>query len=202
MRRRRRSFEQNCKENFIFFLGSREIVVHDNITFASILLLKCSATALQNHLCPPSSTNPTRNSQHWETERERERDWQLGRKDGRTKGRKDDRCTPYRFTLGVSIQRRWKRVHITIASLQTPSTPSPPHLFQLPAEKRTKEPCFQTPTITWTTSQSLRACIFPPLIGHLCFGKGLGERREGKGRVKGPTSTQGTLYSDYVSFKK
>lgn len=88
MRRRRRSFEQNCKDNlskdfYHYNFGSREIVVHHNITFASVVLLKNSAAALQHHLCPshkPNKKQPTLKN----TEKQREREWRLGQKDEHT----------------------------------------------------------------------------------------------------------------------
>lgn len=69
------------------FLGSREIVVHHTITFASAVLLKNSAAALQHHLCPshkPNKKQPTLKTTEKHRERERERAWRLGRKDEQT----------------------------------------------------------------------------------------------------------------------
>ena len=88
MRRRRRGFEQNCKDilyqkTLSLFLGSREIVVHHKITFASIVLLKNSAAALQHHLClshKPTKKQPTLKN----TEKQREGEWRLGQKDEHT----------------------------------------------------------------------------------------------------------------------
>lgn len=123
------------------------------------------------------------------------------------KGRKDDRCTPYRFTLGISIQRRWKRVHITIASLQTPSTPSPPHLFLCQLKKNERKSLFSDADHYLDhPPQSLRACIVPTIDWPSLLGKGLGEGRGGS-KVQRPrkahyTQTMFLLKNNTRSCKK
>lgn len=188
MRRRRRGFEQNCKDilyqkTLSLFFGSREIVVHHKITFASIVLLKNSAAALQHHLClshKPTKKQPTLKNTEKQKQREcvRERE----REAVKTKGRSLHTVQAHARDTKALKKRAYKN---SISTNPFQPLLSFHSLFQLLTEKNERENlCFQTPPLPEPPS-SILACLHcsHPLIGHLCFVK---ERREG--RVKGARS--------------